>query len=110
MSVLVEQIRRRRMEVMRFASGLIVVFTILMSWNAQALPLFARQTGQNCVSCHAGGQFPELTAYGRKFKLTGYTMGNRTEVPLAVMGTVSMVSVRNKTPGSGDVEGDFPQN
>jgi len=45
---------------------------------AQALPLFARQTGQNCVACHAGGQYPELTPYGRYFKLTAYTLGKRT--------------------------------
>ena len=28
--------------------------------TAQAVPAFNRQTGQNCVACHAGGQFPEL--------------------------------------------------
>lgn len=82
----------------------------LLPMDAQAIPLFARQTGQNCVACHAGGQFPELTAYGRKFKLTGYTMGNRLDVPLAVMATVSSASVSSKTPGTGDVNADFPQN
>ena len=81
----------------------------LLPMDAQAIPLFARQTGQNCVACHAGGQFPELTPYGRKFKLTGYTMGNRVEVPLAMMGTVSATSVSSKTPGTGDVNADFPQ-
>ncbi len=55
---------------------------------AHALPVFARQTGQNCVACHAGGQFPELTSYGRLFKLTGYTIGSRT-IPLAAMGVAS---------------------
>ena len=60
--------------------------------SALAVPAFARQTGQNCVACHAGGQFPELTAYGRVFKLTGYTIGTRA-MPLAVMG----VAVYNKT-------------
>jgi hypothetical protein len=72
--------------------------------------LFARQTGQNCVACHAGGQFPELTPYGRKFKLTGYTMGTRSELPLAMMAVASGTSVRSKTPGTGDTEADFPQN
>lgn len=38
---------------------------------ANALPSFARQTGQQCATCHAGGQFPELTSFGRMFKLTG---------------------------------------
>ena len=32
-----------------------------MPGGAQAIPAFNRQTGQNCVACHAGGQFPELT-------------------------------------------------
>ena len=29
-----------------------------LSPSAQAMPLFHRQTGQSCVACHAGGQFP----------------------------------------------------
>jgi hypothetical protein len=47
--------------------------------DVQALPLFSRQTSQNCVACHAGGQYPELTPYGRYFKLTAYTIGKRTD-------------------------------
>jgi hypothetical protein len=89
---------------------LTIMVLILVGTNAQAIPLFARQTGQNCLSCHAGGQFPELTPYGRKFKLTGYTMGERDKVPLAVMGVASLARVSNTTPGSGDVAADFPQN
>ena len=30
----------------------------ILSTTAEAIPVFARQTGQNCVACHAGGQFP----------------------------------------------------
>jgi len=40
---------------------------------AQALPSYARQTGQPCATCHTA--FPELTPYGRRFKLLGYTAG-----------------------------------
>lgn len=76
--------------------------------NADALPAFARQTGQNCVSCHAGGQFPELTPYGRLFKLTGYTIGERT-VPLSVMGVMSYAKVRDTTK-TDDPTGDFQKN
>jgi hypothetical protein len=47
----------------------------LWAWPARAIPVFARQTQQNCVACHVGGQYPELTPYGRYFKLTGYTQG-----------------------------------
>src|SRR5580704_15896678 len=40
---------------------------------AEALPSFARQTGQPCGTCHT--DFPGLTPYGRRFKLLGYTVG-----------------------------------
>ena len=41
--------------------------------QANAVPSFARQTGQPCATCHTA--FPELTPFGRRFKLGGYTMG-----------------------------------
>ncbi len=41
--------------------------------DASALPSFARQTGQNCSTCHTA--FPQLTPYGRRFKIGGYTAG-----------------------------------
>jgi hypothetical protein len=68
--------------------------------RAQALPSFARQTGQSCVACHAGGQFPELTPYGRLFKLTGYTAGTRSN-PLAAM----IIGDRTKTANNADGAG-----
>src|SRR6476661_7907911 len=67
---------------------------------AQAVPSFARQTGQECVACHVS--FPELTPYGRYFKLTGYTIGKVAiskeginYVPVAVMAQASVTSTRN---------------
>src|ERR1700681_3196102 len=47
--------------------------TIGFAPPAQALPSFARQTGQPCGTCHT--DFPALTPYGRRFKLLGYTPG-----------------------------------
>lgn len=47
--------------------------TIGLAPPAQALPSFARQTGQPCGTCHT--DFPALTPYGRRFKLLGYTAG-----------------------------------
>src|ERR1019366_6406289 len=41
--------------------------------TANALPSYARQTGQPCGPCHT--DVPGLTPYGRKFKLLGYTVG-----------------------------------
>lgn len=75
---------------------------------AHAIPIFARQTGQNCVACHAGGQFPELTPYGRIFKLTGYTIGQRT-IPLAAMVLAANSHVAN-TSKSDDPAQDFQKN
>src|ERR1022692_3658216 len=53
---------------------------------ALALPAFAQQTGQPCGRCH--NAFPELTAFGRRFKLGGYTLGGGEEraLRLSVMG------------------------
>jgi hypothetical protein len=88
-----------------------LLFAAAATWmsSASAIPVFNRQTGQNCQACHAGGQFPELTPYGRMFKLTGYTIGSRTEVPLAVMALASVSSVRN-TSKSDDPSVDFSKN
>jgi hypothetical protein len=38
--------------------------------RAEALPAFARQTGQTCSTCHTA--FLQLTPFGRRFKLNGY--------------------------------------
>jgi hypothetical protein len=76
--------------------GIAALVIALLPHAAHALPTFARQTGQNCVACHTGGQFPELTPYGRMFKMTGYTIGERT-LPFSVMGVASMASVADTT-------------
>ncbi len=58
----------------RLLSGCIVGGAMVAPlYGAKAVPLFARQTGQQCAACHNG--FPELTPYGRLFKLNGYTFG-----------------------------------
>src|SRR6478736_2835248 len=72
--------------------GLALLLLALLPMGAQAIPAFNRQTGQNCVACHAGGQFPELTPYGRLFKLTGYTIGQRA-LPISAMVVASLSKV-----------------
>ena len=89
-------------------SGFLCLMVVAYSTGASALPSFARQTGQNCVSCHAGGQFPELTPYGRFFKMTGYTIGTRG-VPLSVMGVLSAAKVSDSSK-SDDTTVDFQKN
>jgi hypothetical protein len=55
-----------------------------------AIPVYARQTGAACADCHAGaygggGNGPNLTPYGMRFKLNGYTDtdGNGFKIPVA---------------------------
>src|SRR5258708_7457757 len=80
----------------------LVALCLFQASTAQALPIFARQTGQSCVACHAGGQFPELTPYGRMFKLNGYTFGERT-IPVAAMTTADLTKTRRNHDASGNL-------
>ncbi|HEY8157609.1 MAG TPA: cytochrome C [Methylobacter sp.] len=50
----------------------------LTSPSAEAMPSFSRQTGQACSTCHTQSFGPNLTPFGRDFKLSGYTMGGGT--------------------------------
>src|SRR6266496_5282601 len=89
---------------------LVVVLIGASMGQADAVPSFARQTGQECVACHVS--FPELTPYGRYFKLTGYTIGKTfvssegfNYVPLAVMAQASVTNTKNNKatdPDTGD--------
>jgi hypothetical protein len=72
----------------------------IVSVPAHAVPAFARQTGQACDACHVS--FPELTPYGRMFKLSGYTIGQRQTVPLAAMVQVGDTWVRNNKDDQGN--------
>lgn len=50
----------------------------LTSPKVEAMPSFSRQTGQACSVCHTQSFGPNLTPFGRDFKLSGYTMGGGT--------------------------------
>lgn len=68
--------------------------------QAQAVPSFARQTGMDCAACHTS--FPELTPFGRNFKLNGYTLGERQQFPpLAAMMQFSMTNVAKQNGPNG---------
>jgi hypothetical protein len=67
---------------MRFLSlGAVATFLLggsalmLVAQPASAIPPFARQTGLACEACHT--MPPELTPFGRRFKLSGYTLTTR---------------------------------
>lgn len=96
------QERPRNRSVGDLAGWLIAVVAaiVLAPGAAQALPSFARQTGQPCASCHTG--FPELTPYGRLFKLKGYTDtgGGSNVPPVAVMVQPSFTHTQEPEPGT----------
>src|SRR5579871_1350227 len=48
---------------------------LVMRQDANAVPSYSRQTGLPCSSCHLAP--PELNAFGRKFKLDGYTFATK---------------------------------
>ena len=68
---------------------------------AEAVPAFAQQTGQPCTSCHVGAFGPQLTPFGRSFKIGGYTEAGgelKPQIPLALM---FLGSYSNTTKGQG---------
>ncbi len=54
---------------LRITSILAMFFIVA---HAHAVPSFARQTGLSCNVCHRNP--PELTAFGRNFKINGYVL------------------------------------
>lgn len=61
---------------------------------AEAVPAFADQTGQNCAACHVGAYGPQLTPFGREFKLGGYTLRMHNNIPLSAMAVASFVHTK----------------
>jgi len=45
--------------------------------SAYAVPSFGHQTGLSCTVCHTA--FPELTPFGRTFKMNGFAFSNQTQ-------------------------------
>src|SRR5690348_6481533 len=77
------------------SSLLFVGATFFVHRPAQAVPAFAEQTGQACASCHVGGYGPQLTPFGRQFKITGYTLRAKPfNVPLSAMAVASYVHTK----------------
>lgn len=89
---------------------------------AYAVPSFARQTGLSCNACHTAP--PELTAFGRNFKLRGYVLTDMTAkdkvgnakdlllskyIPVAVMMLMSNTAYQSNQPASQNNSAGFPQ-
>jgi hypothetical protein len=89
--------------------------------DTQAVPSFTRQTGLKCIVCHSNP--PELTAFGRKFKLDGYTLTDKNAdatiedkdlkinryFPISVMVLLSDTVAREHVPGAQNGNAGFPQ-
>ncbi len=89
------------------------------------MPSFSRQTHLACSACHNG--FPQLNAFGRLFKLNGYTMTGLQSItaqqdsasplqlqlspiaPISVMAIVGMTQTSAATPGSQSMTAQMPQ-
>lgn len=100
------------------------IFFFLISLDATAVPGFARQTKLPCQSCHT--IFPELTAFGREFKLNGYTLATSDQIesskpdgilglkidaisPLSLMLEVSLTNLQEAIPQTQNNNVEFPQ-
>lgn len=97
----------------------------LASFPALAVPSFARQTGMACAACHT--VFPELTPFGREFKLNGYVISNLKTVkdftlrkedilelneipPVSFMFQASGTSTAKRLPDSAGLPSSLAQN
>jgi hypothetical protein len=104
-------------------SALLAVAVILAPVTADATPGFARQTGISCQACHT--VFPELTPFGRQFKMNAYVFTNVQQLqvtneqrqrtlslsdlpPLSVMLQASNTTLGKSIPDTG-VAGDLSQ-
>ena len=69
-------------------AGISAALTVAAVKPAQAVPAFAMQTGYPCQQCHIGALGPQLTPFGRGFKIKGYTIrggdGLASHIPLAL--------------------------
>jgi len=79
--------------------ALAAVLSWLFAAPSWAVPSFAVQTGQPCQVCHVGGLGPQLTPFGREFKLHGYTArAARFNLPIAVFAVASYLHTRKDLP------------
>ena len=90
-------------------AALVGMFVISSSQKAEALPSFARQTGQPCQACHVGAFGPQLKPFGRDFKLYGYVNSDGKDhgPPIAAMAYVSYTHTNQNQPPNGQPDALF---
>lgn len=104
--------------------SLLGIVLLQFSTSASAVPSFARQTGMPCAACHTS--YPELTAFGRQFKLQGYTLAGGKQIesepkggsaglrilevpPLSAMVQISATHMQKADPAVQNNDVGFPQ-
>src|ERR1700687_5133362 len=104
----------------------VVIAWLLFVWKpeAQAVPSYSRQTGLPCATCHFAP--PELTPFGRKFKLDGYVFTTKAQVtddkkdhnaalhlleafPLSIIFDTSFTATKSPQPATQNAIFQFPQ-
>ncbi len=99
----------------------LLVMIVSLCPKAHAIPSFSRQTGLVCNVCHSNP--PELTAFGRKFKLEGYTLTDkkpeatiededlkiRRSLPISAMLLLSATATNRPLPDAQNGSVEFPQ-
>ena len=105
-----------------------VILILSTCRDTRAVPSYSRQTGLPCATCHFAP--PELTPFGRKFKLDGYVFRTKPEVtedkdkdkkvhdsplhlleafPLSVVFDTSFTSTSSPQPATQNGNLQFPQ-
>jgi hypothetical protein len=102
----------------------IISLAVLSVPSARAVPSYSRQTGLPCASCHYAP--PELTPFGRTFKLEGYTFTTKAQVsddkkdhnaalhlleafPLSIIFDTSFTATKSPQPATQNGNFQFPQ-
>lgn len=91
-----------------------LVVGVLATSTVQAVPSMARQTGYECGKCHT--VFPELTPFGRQFKLGAFAMSSDKwdakplleRIPVSAALLASQTNTSN-TDAGGTTSTDFPK-
>jgi hypothetical protein len=93
--------RRSRLRLTSANTALLLTALVAIGFpsEASAIPAFADQTGQPCSSCHVGGFGPQLTVFGRQFKILGYTVRSQENtIPVSAMAIASYLQTAADQP------------
>jgi len=91
----------------RLAAGSCLLALLVAPQVSQAVPSYARQTGMECSSCHT--TYPELTRFGRDFKLNGYTLTGVKQIESIGKGIEAGVKINEIPPVSAMLTSSYTQ-